>query len=295
MSRKILFIVLISLLIMVGCQNKQGKDENVKAEQKKLNVAVSIVPQATFVKEVAGELVNIVTLIPPGYSPANYQPTIKQMNALSEADVYFSIGVPTEKANILPKISDFNKDIKIIDLADSVDSVYEPRKFGGEKGTRDPHVWMSPKRTVVMVQKICEEMVSIDLDHKDTYIENAAEYVKKIEKVDSEIQLAISQMENKTFIIMHPSMGYFADDYGMEMIPLEKDGKKITASMLKDLIDFAIENDIKVIFYQSEFDSQEAETLASEIGGQTLEVSVLDAEYLENLNRIKTVFEGMLN
>ena len=45
------------------------------AKNDKLTVAVSIPPAETFVKAVAGDLVDVVTIIPPGNSPANYQRT----------------------------------------------------------------------------------------------------------------------------------------------------------------------------------------------------------------------------
>jgi len=76
-------------------------------------VAVSIVPQKTFVKAVAGERVEVITMIPPGYSPANYAPDTRQLMAFSDASVYFTIGVPAEESNILPRIAKLNQEVRM--------------------------------------------------------------------------------------------------------------------------------------------------------------------------------------
>ena len=95
-------------------------------------VAVSIVPQATFVKAVCGDLVKVVTMIPPGASPESYEPTPKQMAEFSKAIVYFAIGVPTEETSILPNV----EKVKVVALQPTVAEAYPDRTF--EEGERDP-------------------------------------------------------------------------------------------------------------------------------------------------------------
>ena len=301
MKRKIFimifFIMIVSLL--GACQNKESSDPN------KLQIAVSIVPQETFVKAVAGELVDVVTMVPPGASPENYQPTPQQMTELSKARVYFSIGVPSEVANIIPNLRDLNKDITIVELAHIVDQVYPARYFEDEHEEaveekdhvhegRDPHMWMSPKRVILMIEAIGDTLSQMDPENQEIYEKNASDYIQKLKDVDKEIQATMDQLEHKAFIIMHPSMGYFADDYGLEMIALEEDGKEKTASHLKTVIDYAKRQNIKVVFYQAEFDNQQAKTLASEIGGEALELQPLAPNYIENLIKMNEVFQRVL-
>ena len=76
----ILTLMLLMALSLLGCQQKTTTEHD-------LTIGVSIVPQETFVKAVAGDLVQVVTMIPPGASPTNYQPTPKQMTKLSEASI----------------------------------------------------------------------------------------------------------------------------------------------------------------------------------------------------------------
>lgn len=286
----LLFCILI-LNLLIACQ------ENVTYSNK-IQVAVSITPQESFVKAIAGDLVDVITLIPSGASPANYQPTIKQMSMLSEAKIYFSIGVPTEKANIKPRIKDLNKNIKVVELEEIVDKAYPVLYLKGESNhsqvSRDPHIWMSPKRAIVMIEAIRNELIDLDNKNKAIYEENAADYIKKIRLIDKEIKQTIKNLDNKTLIAIHPSMGYFVKDYGLEMITVEENGKNSTALGLQSVIDFALENGINTILYQAEFDDAQAKILASEIKGRVMEISPLSPYYLNNLASINEMLKEVL-
>lgn len=303
-------IVIIMMISSIGCEAKESENTKVDTSQDHITIAVSIVPEETFVKAVAGDLVDVVTMIPPGHSPANYQPTPKQMTKFSEAEVYFSIGVPTENANILPRIDDFNKAIKVVQLADIVGKVYPHRYFEeGEKhehhdedeheekhnhSGRDPHIWLSPKRVKVMIDVIKNELIDIDPINAKAYAKNAEDYLAKLDQTDNKIKDTLSGLDGQSFIIYHPSFGYFADDYGLKMVTIEEEGKEATTKRLQDVIDLAKKEDIKFVFYQQEFDSQQAETIAKEIGGATVKVAPLAPNYIENLTYIVNEFKEVV-
>jgi zinc transport system substrate-binding protein len=56
-------------------------------------IAVTIVPQQTFVEAVCGDLAEVITMVSPGNSPENYELTAREMERFSDAALYFSIGV----------------------------------------------------------------------------------------------------------------------------------------------------------------------------------------------------------
>ena len=311
LKKNLIYIFVIVVLFLIGgCSNKEvynNKDSNLENNTRKVSVA--IVPQRTFVKAVGGDLVDVEVMIPPGYSPANYQPTPKQMSKLSESQIYFSIGVPTEKSNIIPMIEGLDENIKVVHLEDKVRKIYPDRIFDEEHEHdskeydskehdhegRDPHIWLSPKRVKIIIEDIKNELVELDPDNKKIYEKNAEDYISKLDEVDKDIKDIINDTSEQSFIIYHPSFGYFADDYNLNMVAIEEDGKETTAKRLKEIIDFAKENNIKFVFYQEEFDSKQAETIASEIGGKSIQVSPLSPEYIENLKHISDKFKEVLN
>lgn len=258
------------------------------AASEKPIIAVTIVPEQTFVKAVCGNLAEVITMVPPGNSPENYEPTPEEMKKFSKASLYFSIGVPTEKANILPNVGN----VKVISLQEKVAAVYSERKF--ESGERDPHIWLSPKRVKVMIKTIAQELSTMDAANKTTYEKNADAYIKQLDEVDKDISSALKNVKNKKFIVFHPAFGYLAEDYGLTMYSLEEDGKEATPQHLQEMIDLAKKEKIKVIFYQEEIDSSQSKAFAEEIGGKTIQLAPLAADYIGNLKKMaQTMAEVM--
>lgn len=281
-------ILTFCFLFVTGCNSNEKAEEASQEINKKPIIAVTIVPEQTFVKAVCGDLADVITMVPPGNSPENYEPSPKEMEKFSKASLYFTIGVPTEEANILPKVGN----VKAIFLQDEVDSDYKDRTFAS--GGRDPHIWLSPKRVKVMIEVIAREMCKLDEANKDIYTKNAETYIKQLDELDKQISLALDNIKSKKFIVYHPAFGYFADDYGFQMYALEQDGKEAAPQHLQEMIDLAKEENIKVIFYQEEIDSSQSQAFAQEIGGKAIQLSPLAADYIENLKKMAETMAGVM-
>lgn len=295
--RKVFVITLIiAVFVVSACAPSNTINE-------KMIVAVSIPPQVNFVEAVAGDLVEVITMVPPGYSPANYQPTPREMAEFEKSSIYFIMGMPAEETNIIPSIA-ADSTIKQVHLDEIVGEIYPDRHFedehkdedhededGHSHEGRDPHIWLSPKRVIVMVETIRDELSALDPDNASTYESNAANYIEALEDLDKALKSEFSEIDHPTFLIYHPSLGYLADDYGIEMVALENEGKEATAQGLEAVIDFAKDNEIDKVFYQDEFDSAQAEVLAKEIGGDTVQLSPLAQDYIANM---KTMAKALL-
>ncbi|HBL84528.1 MAG: ABC transporter substrate-binding protein [Clostridiales bacterium GWF2_38_85] len=280
----IILSILAVLMLFAGC----NINNNTESGSDKIIVAVSIVPEQTFVEAVCGNLVDIVTIVPPGSSPETYEPSPKEMLEFNQAEIYFSVGVEIEEASIMPNVGDK----KVVALADEVAKVYDNISF--ESGGRDPHIWLSPKRVKVMINVIAEEMGKLDPDNKTKYAENAQAYIEKLNELDLEIKNALDGVQNRKFIVFHPAFGYLAADYGLTMYSLEEEGKEATAQHLQEMIDLAKAENIKVIFYQEEIDSNQSKAFAEELGGKTIQLAPLAANYIENLEAMaSTIAEAM--
>ncbi len=267
--KKIIF-VLFNMLMIFSCVV-----ENVSA--KELHIAVSIIPEARFAEEILGGKGKVQCLIPEGGSPATYSPSPLALAELNKADVYFTIGVAAENKNILTNLP---STVKIIALDAFVREKYSDLTIGN---TRDPHIWLSPKRAIVMVEKMADYIASLDNENKDFYLANAKKYIEKINTADKQAKEILGSVVNKKFMVFHPAFGYLADDYGLEMYALEHHGKEAEAKHLQEMIDIAKKNSIKVIFHQKEISSRQVEAFASEIGGKAVELSPLSYNYTENL------------
>ncbi len=240
-------------------------------------VAVSVLPEAALARAVLGEGYRIAVMVPPGYSPESYTPSISEMADFSDAVLYFSIGVPMEKTALLPMLSEKTTHIPLADAAREAapDLLLD--------GGRDPHIWLSLSRASRMVEAIAEAAVSYDPENAATYRANADAYLERIGQTDAEIRTILADIPCREFLVYHPAFGYFADEYGLTMHALEKGGKEVTPADLSETVAYAEEKGIKTVFYQAETDSRGAEVLAEEIGGEAVMLSPLSENYLENL------------
>ena len=80
-----------------------------------LAVAVSVLPQKTFVERIGGERVSVQVMVTPGASPDTYDPSPRQLAALTGARLYFSVGVPFE-GPWLPRLRRASPQMEVVDL-----------------------------------------------------------------------------------------------------------------------------------------------------------------------------------
>lgn len=250
------------------------------ADAEKPLVGVSIPPQAGWVETLSEGAVDLVVMVPPGTSPANHEPIASDMKKLSRASLYFTIGVNTETANILPLLED-RENIRQVALDEAVRQVYEDRYFSF--GGRDPHIWLSPKRVKLMVDLICQELSLLLPEKASTFRANRDAYLEELDALDQELKETLGPLKGQSFIVFHPAFGYLAQDYGLVMLALEEEGKEASAKRLKEMTDRAQKEDLKVIFYQEEISSKQAQAFAQALGGEAMQLSPLSPDYLANM------------
>jgi zinc transport system substrate-binding protein len=101
-------------------------------------------------------------------------------------------------------------------------------------------------------------------------------------------------VKGKTFMVFHPSFGYFADAYGLRQEPIELEGKNPTGRQLAEIIRRAREERIRVIFVQPQFSRKSAEVVARSVGAVVMPIDPLARDYLANLERIaETIAKGL--
>lgn len=288
MNKKLYAIItttLLSAALLAGCG--QGATP---ASSDALRVTVSILPQKYFVERVGGERVIVNVMVEPGASPATYEPKPEQLAALSAADVYFSIGVPFEKA-WLARIGAANSEMLMVDSVAGI----ERMPMGASQENLDPHVWLSPKLVQAQARNIYDALAQLDPAREDAYRANLDSFIADIDALDADIRERLAGVENRKFMVFHPSWGYFARDYGLEMMPIEVGGQEPGAAELAALVAEAREENVKVIFAQPEFSARDAETIADEIDGEVLLISPLAPDWLDNMRRVAEIFAEALD
>jgi zinc transport system substrate-binding protein len=269
----------------------------------KIIVAVSILPQVGFVEVIGGDWVDIVVMVPPGASPHTYEVTPDQMIQLSKAKIYAKVGSPVEfELAWMDKLIAVNKDMLVVDCSKDIQLMeMAEEEHGNEPEVEvesghghiglDPHIWLSVKNVKIMVQNICEGLVQVDPANKTYYEKNCADYTHILTDMDSELADDLSSVTNRSFIVFHPSFGYFARDYDLIQIAVEQGGKEPEADYIIRLIEEAREHDIKVIFVSPQYSTKSAEIIAKEIGGKVVVIDPLAKDFIENMRSIETAMK----
>ena len=266
-------------------------------------VSVSILPQEYFVKQIAGDAVEVNVMVGKGADPHTYEPKPKQMTALEKSDLYFAIGIEFEEA-WLPKFQKSYPNLKIV----KTDAGVEKIKFEGHHehadhdhhdhehhhGEFDPHIWLDTVSVKIQAKNIAAALSEKYPENKALFEANLAKFEAKLDELDGFIKSTLANVKNREFIVYHPSWGYFAKRYDLEQIAIEVDGKEPKPAELKELIEEAKEHGVKVIFVAPQFSKKAAQTVAKESGASVVEIDQLPLDWDAELRKTAQIFAKSL-
>lgn len=295
------YIILVAVLVVVlsfgGCR----QSPQTPSPDNRLQVVVSIAPQQYFVERVGGEYVNITVMVPPGTEPHTFEPKPEQLKALSRADAYLRIRIDFEDAWI-DKIKATNPKMLMVDTTQGIQRLpmaTEPQEnhlgLRDERENLDPHIWLSPSLVKIQAQTIYTTLVQLDAAHQTLYQANLEQFLADINTLDADIRQSLKGLTNRKFIVFHPAWGYFAHDYGLDMMPISVGGQEPSAAELANLVAQAKRDNIRVVFAEPQFSQQAAKTIVQEIGGEVLLIDPLSADWLDNLRQVSDTFARVLS
>jgi zinc transport system substrate-binding protein len=266
-----------------------------------INAVVSILPQKTFLKAIAGNKVNITLMVLPGNSPHTYEPKPSQMIKVSKATLYFTMGVEFENV-WLPKFKNLNTQMQVIDLRKGIEiqaitqgdhdcSTHSIHKHISQN--LDPHVWTSPSNVKIIAKNIYDALVQVDVKNATYYKNNLKIFLASVDETDAKIKSLLSDYSSsRTFMVFHPSWGYFAKAYFLEQVAVEMEGKSPKPREIVQLIKKAKDKKVTAIFTQSEFSDSTAKTIANELNIPVVKISPMASNWSENLIRLTKTIAG---
>jgi zinc transport system substrate-binding protein len=276
MKKHISFILVIILFSQIGCNRPSSG-----TAEKKI-ILVSILPQKTFVEKIAGDDFQIEVLIPHGANPTTYSLLPAQMASVEKAILWFRMGYVGFELSWADKIIESARDLKVSDLSVNVDLIVTNVDNELRQGV-DPHFWLSPKEVRKMAVTIRDELVTINPEMTDQYNLGLQKLLKEIDETELQVRQLLDEFQGRTFISFHPSLSYFARDFGLQQLSIEQGGKEPTSSHIARLTDIARTENIRVIYIQSDFDRENARMFAQEIKGEAIQVWPLNPEWSENM------------
>jgi zinc transport system substrate-binding protein len=255
-------------LVLFGLTACAGGANSSPARGDRLPVTASIAPLADFARQVGGDHVGVITLVPPGASPHTFEPIPSQVAQMARARLLVINGVGLECwAGRLVEGAD-NPELVVVDTSQGIDIL----ERDGDGSGGNPHIWLDPQNAIVQVSHIRDALIQADPAHADDYRASAQRYVQELGTLDQEIADEVATWSKREFIAFHPAWVYFARRYGLKQAAVIEaaPGREPSPAEVARIIETARRIGAKAIFAEPQFSPKAAQTLAEESGAQVL-------------------------
>lgn len=264
----LLTAVLLLAVLATGCSNKNTDTKTPQTASEtdgaKLKVVASFYPMYDFAKKIGGDKVSVTDMVPAGIEPHDWEPAASDIANLEEADVFIYNGAGMEHwvDTVLDTLG--NKELVKVEASADIELLEEQN---GEEAY-DPHVWLDPMNAKAEMNNIKEALVKADPDNQAYYIQNYDTYAAKFDELDQKYEETLTGLKNKDIIVAHEAFGYLCNAYGLNQVGIEglsPDSEPDPAKM-EEIIKFAKDNQVKVIFFEELVSPKVAQTIADEVG-----------------------------
>ena len=261
-----LLVALLFLPFFVACSAGEARSDNGK-----LNVVVTNSILADMTKNIAGDKINLHSIVPIGQDPHEYEPLPEDIAKASAADLIFYNGINLENAWFTKMVKNAQKveNQDYFAASDGVEVIY----FEGqsEKGKEDPHAWLSLENGIIYAQNIAEQLMAKDPENKDIYQQNLDTYIQQLAALDEEAKSSFAAIpaDKKLIVTSEGCFKYFSKAYDIPSayiweINTEEEG---TPQQTRDLVQKLKAGPTPAaLFVESSVDDRPMKTISRETG-----------------------------
>lgn len=304
---------LIVLFTIVFFVSAVGCSENVSVENKskndeRISVYTSFYTMYDFASKIGGDRVELHNLVPTGTEPHDWEPSPKDILSIEKADVlvYNGAGMEDWIEKILSSIR--NEKLEVVEVSKDItllkdDQEEHEEESSSEEGQEnedehlenDPHIWLNPLLAKKQMEAIKNAFVKADPSNKDYYEKNYVDNAKKLDDLDSEYKEALSKYTKRDIIVAHKAFGYLCEAYGLRQVAIEglNAESEPTPARMAEIVKFARDNNVKVIFFEELISPKVANAIAREVGARTEVLNPLEGLKEEDISAGKDYFSVM--
>ncbi len=303
--KKIILSIAVIIIIAIGAVLifKSGDSKNQK--NSKLQVVASNFASYDFLRAIIGDNQNVELkfLLGPGKDAHSYEPTAQDLITIQNSDLFVYVGGQMEKWSDKVLSSVENDKMKVICVADDIETIEEQEVDGAEpeeeqeeheeaEGSFDEHIWTSPANAEIMVNTLEKAMEEIDSQNAEKYKQNAQNYINEIKNVDKQIQEIVdNKVRSRLIFADKMPMQYFINYYNLEVTAAfsgcstETEPSANTIAYIEDKVK---EENIPVILYVELNNGKVASTIATETGREAMQIQTLHNITKEDFDKGET-------
>ncbi len=244
---------------------------NSLANQSKIRIVASFYPIYEFSKKVGGDRIQIITLIPIGVEPHDFEPTIQQIQNAESANLVVYNGAGLERW-----IDKINSKFKV-DASRGLSPIKS--NDTGTTGTYDPHVWLDPVLAKKEVENIKDALVKVDPANSQYYQANADKFLAELSNLDTRVRTELATCNKRDFIAFHNAFTYFASRYGLKQHSVQgvSPEGEILPQKIQQIVQLARDLGLNTIFSEDLVDPRSSEVISEEIpNGKVLILSPIE-------------------
>ena len=269
--KKLSFLALIFTLAVGLFACSSAKQDSNSNEATKLKVVATNSIIADITKNIAGDKIDLHSIVPVGQDPHEYEPLPDDVKKTSEANLIFYNGINLETGGnawftklVQNAKKEENKDYYAV--SEGVDVIYLEGQ--NEKGKEDPHAWLNLENGMIYAKNIAKQLESKDPKNKDFYEANLKTYLEKLSKLDKEAKDKFNNIpkEKKMIVTSEGCFKYFSKAYNVPSayiweINTEEEG---TPDQIKTLVEKLRKTKVPSLFVESSVDERPMQTVSKD-------------------------------
>lgn len=281
-------LLLVATFLLTGC-NENPDSEETKVKDT-LSIYTTIFPIEDFTKKIGGEHVTIKSVYPVGADAHTYEPTMKTMMDIAEADLLIYNGGGLE--SFIGKMESSLKNEKVVKIEaskgvqllsseeehDEAEPDEKDHDNDAHHHDKDPHIWIDPENAIIMAENIKNALSEQMPSAKDEFEKNYQELRIKLEQIDTDLRTVVESADRKEILVSHAAFGYWEHRYGLEQISITglSTENEPSQKQLQTIIETAKEYNIKYIIYNQNPPTKVADMIQKETGTKALTLHNLE-------------------
>ena len=269
--KKLSFLALIFTLAVGLFACSSAKQDSNSNEATKLKVVATNSIIADITKNIAGDKIDLHSIVPVGQDPHEYEPLPDDVKKTSQANLIFYNGINLETGGnawftklVQNAKKEENKDYYAV--SEGVDVIYLEGQ--SEKGKEDPHAWLNLENGMIYAKNIAKQLSAKDPKNKDFYEANLKNYLEKLETLDKEAKQKFNNIpkEKKMIVTSEGCFKYFSKAYNVPSayiweINTEEEG---TPDQIKALVEKLRKTKVPSLFVESSVDERPMQTVSKD-------------------------------
>ncbi|MFD2925069.1 metal ABC transporter solute-binding protein, Zn/Mn family [Halobacillus naozhouensis] len=322
---KYLSLILILTLFLSACGNETSPEDS---SDKQLEIHTTVYPLKFFTKQIAGDLAEVSSILPPGTDPHTYEPTTKEMIKIAEAEafVYNGAGLESYAKTIAETVKP--EGVEILEASKGVKLEEHVHDHGGDPhseekethaeeehsheeekdrshigegheghvhGNQDPHIWLDPIRSIQLAENIKDMLISLQPESEKQFTENFNQLKNKLIELDQQFHNQLTSKPKDKIIVSHAAYGYWEQAYGIEQVAVSglTPTSEPSQKELEEIIETAEKYQLNFVLFEQNVTPKVAKVVQNEIGAEPLRIHNLSVLTEENIQSNEDYFSLM--